>query len=103
MILEIHFRDSTLRHVDSNFYLHSYCFDCKPYTLTNQIASNVRKLIDDLLFEYGLSLNQNGFITSDNEPKMFDALRGANRIGCADHYVDKILEHSFTISHSNCA
>ena len=56
-----------------------------------------------MLFEYGLSLNKNAFITTDNEPKMVAALRGANRIGCADHYVNKILEHSFTISNSNCA
>ena len=55
-----------------------------------------------MLFEYGLSLNQNTFITTDNEPKMAAALRDANRIGCADHYVNKILEHSFTISNSNC-
>ena len=34
---------------------------------------------------------------------MVAALRGANRIGCVDHFVNKILEHSFTISNSNCA
>ncbi|CAF3071012.1 unnamed protein product [Rotaria sp. Silwood2] len=98
----IHFCGVTIRHVDINFYLHSYCLGCKPYTLANQTASNVRKFLDDLLLEYGLSLNENSFITTDNEPKMIAALRGANRIGCADHYINKILEHSFTISNSNC-
>ena len=101
--LRLDFCYATLRYVDSNFYLHSYCLGCKPYTLTYQIAFNVRKFIDNYLFEYGFSLDQNAFITTDNEPKMVAALSGANRIECADHYVNKIFEHSFTISNSNCA
>jgi hypothetical protein len=75
---------------------------CKPYTLENQTAPNIRKFVDDLLAEYGLYLNTNSFIITDNEPKMIAALRGANRVGCSDHYINKVLEHSFTISTSGC-
>jgi pyruvate/oxaloacetate carboxyltransferase len=33
---------------------------------------------------------------------MIAALRGANRVGCSDHYKNNVLEHSFTISTSGC-
>lgn len=102
MILGIHFCGASIRHVDRDFYLHSFCLGCKPYNLANQKAPNIRKFIDDLLSEYGLSLNQNSFIVTDNEPKMLAALHDAHRVGCADHYVNKVLEHSFTLSQSNC-
>jgi hypothetical protein len=52
--------------------------------------------------EYDLSLNTNSFIITDNEPKIVVALRGANPVVRSDHYINKILEHSFTISKSNC-
>ncbi|CAF3356723.1 unnamed protein product [Rotaria socialis] len=54
------------------------------------------KYSDNLLHDYGLSLNTNSFIVSDNEPKMLAALRGVNRVGCSDHYINKALEHAFT-------
>ncbi|CAF3281405.1 unnamed protein product [Rotaria sp. Silwood2] len=98
----IHFCGVTVRATDSDFYLHNFCLCCKPYTLENQTALNIRKFIDELLLEYGLSLNTNSFIITDNEPKMIAALRGANRVGCSDHYINKILEHSFTLSKSGC-
>ncbi|CAF5145503.1 unnamed protein product, partial [Rotaria magnacalcarata] len=69
---------ATVREIDENFYLHSFSLGCKPYTLANQTAPNVRKFIDDLLHDYGLSLNTNSFIVTDNESKMLAALRGAN-------------------------
>ncbi|CAF4165076.1 unnamed protein product [Rotaria sordida] len=98
----IHFCGATLRSIDSDFHLHLFSLGCKPYTLANQTAPNIRKFIDDLLADYNLSLNPNSFIVSDNEPKMLAALRGANRVGCSDHYLNKILEHSFTAPNSDC-
>ncbi|CAF1449139.1 unnamed protein product [Rotaria sp. Silwood1] len=100
--VSIHFCGVTVRATDSDFYLHSFCLCCKPYSLENPTAPNIRKFVDELLLEYGLSLNTNSFIITDNEPKMIAALRGANRVGCSDHYINKILEHSFTISKSGC-
>ncbi|CAF1537198.1 unnamed protein product [Rotaria sp. Silwood1] len=98
----IHFCGVTIRATDSDFYLHSFCLCCKPYTPENQTAPNIRKFIDEILSEYGLSLNTNSFIITDNEPKIIAALRGTNRVGCSDHYINKILEHSFTLSKSGC-
>ncbi|CAM4844024.1 unnamed protein product [Rotaria magnacalcarata] len=100
--LDIHFCSVTICAIDSDFYLNSFCLCCKPYTLENQTTPNVRKFVDELLLEYGLSLNTNSLIVRDNEPKMIAALRGANRVGCSDHYNNKILEHSFTVSKSRC-
>ncbi|CAF3377684.1 unnamed protein product [Rotaria socialis] len=54
------------------------------------------KYSDNLLHDFGLSLNTNSFIVTDNEPKMLAALRGVNRVGCSDHYINKALEHAFT-------
>ncbi|CAF4221761.1 unnamed protein product [Rotaria magnacalcarata] len=100
--LDIHFCSVTICAIDSDFYLNSFCLCCKPYTLENQTTPNVRTFVDELLLEYGLSLNTNSLIVRDNEPKMIAALRGANRVGCSDHYNNKILEHSFTVSKSRC-
>ncbi|CAF5155831.1 unnamed protein product, partial [Rotaria sp. Silwood1] len=97
-----HFCGVTIHATDSDFYLHSFCLCCKPYTPENQTAPNIRKFIDEILSEYGLSLNTNSFIITDNEPKIIAALRGTNRVGCSDHYINKILEHSFTLSKSGC-
>ncbi|CAF4038052.1 unnamed protein product [Rotaria sp. Silwood1] len=98
----IHFCGASLRSLDSDFHLHLFSLGCKPYTLANQTAPNIRKFVDDLLADYNLSLNPNSFIVSDNEPKMLAALRGVNRVGCSDHYLNKILEHSFTAPKSDC-
>lgn len=103
MISGVHFCGATIREIDSDFYLHSFCLGCKPYNLANQTSPNIRKFIDDLLLEYGISLDTHSFIVTDNEPKMLAALRGANRIGCSDHYVNKVLEHLFTSSNSHCS
>jgi len=40
--------------------------------------------------------------TSSILPSAAAALRSANRIGCSDHYINKRLEHSFTLSKSRC-
>ncbi|CAF3394488.1 unnamed protein product, partial [Rotaria sp. Silwood2] len=98
----IHFCGASLRSLDSDFHLHLFSLGCKPYTLANQTAPNIRKFIDDLLADYNLSLNPNSFIVSGNELKMLAALRGVNRVGCSDHYLNKILEHSFTAPKSDC-
>ncbi|CAF3585805.1 unnamed protein product [Rotaria sp. Silwood1] len=102
ILVGIHFCGVTIHATDSDFYLHSFCLCCKPYTPENQTAPNIRKFIDEILSEYGLSLNTNSFIITDNEPKIIAALRGTNRVGCSDHYINKILEHSFTLSKSGC-
>lgn len=60
----------------------------------------VRKFVDDCLADYGLRLTEDVYIVTDNENKMkccFQA--GARRIGCADHYLNKLIEHAFTGNH----
>ncbi|CAF2229394.1 unnamed protein product, partial [Rotaria magnacalcarata] len=80
--------------------LNEWCKTINSYVVV--IDMWTEKYSDDLLLDYGLSLNTNSFIVTDNEPKMLAALRGANRVGCSDHYINKALEHAFTSPKSNC-
>ncbi|CAF4493139.1 unnamed protein product [Didymodactylos carnosus] len=47
--------------------------------------------------EFGLYLNDDIFIMSDNENKMKSAFKeDVQRVGCGAHYLNKILQHAFT-------
>lgn len=102
IILGIHFCGVHLHAVDDELNRHSFALDCKPYTLANQTSANIRKFVDDLLGDYNLFLNVGTFVVTDNEPKMIAAFKDVNRVGCSDHYINKILEHGFTLSQSGC-
>ncbi|CAF3700149.1 unnamed protein product [Rotaria sp. Silwood1] len=48
-------------------------------------------------FPFGLRLNDEKFIMSDNEPTMKSAFNlNFKRIGCSDHFINKQLQHAFT-------
>ncbi len=70
---------------------------CFPYDRENQTANQIRQFVDSKLMEFHLNLDDDKFIVSDNENKMKSAFKDTcTRIGCAIHYVNKQLEHSFT-------
>jgi hypothetical protein len=76
-----------------------YCFvlGCYHYDLESSSAINTRKFVESKLSEFGLNLNENVYIVSDNEPKMLSTFRlNCKRIGCSCHYINKQLEHAFT-------
>jgi hypothetical protein len=88
-----------LRHIDTSMRLHNYVLGCYPYDIdTNQSAPNIRAFVEQILSEYGLHLNVNTYVMTDNEGKMKSAFakEHCKRIGCSDHYLSKQLEHSFT-------
>ena len=76
---------------------------CKPYTLDNQKAKNVRIFIEQELSAFGLTLGNHSYVVSDNENKMKAAFSDLNCVGCADHYLSKRLQHAFTDSKADTA
>ena len=64
----------------------------------------VRKFVDDCLSEYCLRLTDDTYVVTDNENKMKSCFQsGTKRIGCADHYLNKLIEHAFTGKHDQTA
>ena len=61
----------------------------------SQASSNVRKLVNDILKEFGLVLDLSSFIVYDNENKMKSTSHDMNQIGCSVNYLNKILEKIF--------
>ena len=54
--------------------------------------------------EFGLKVNEDMFVVSDNEPKMVRAFKDdTTRVGCSVHYINKVLEHAFKLDESLCA
>ena len=94
--LGISFGGFSLRYVDDQFVLRVFYLGCKPYTLDNQKAPSLRMFVEHELFIYRLSLGSHSYVVSDNENKMKAAFNHVIRVGCADHYLSKRLQHTFT-------
>jgi hypothetical protein len=70
---------------------------CYHYDVESSSAINTRKFVESKLSDYGLKLNENVYVVTDNEPKMLSAFKlNCQRIGCSCHYINKQLEHTFT-------
>jgi hypothetical protein len=65
--------------------------------MENKRAPTIRAYVDDVLNSFGLQLDQEKFVMSDNEPTMKCTFNlNCKRIGCSDHYLNKQLQHTFT-------
>ena len=65
--------------------------------MENKRASTIRLFVDDVLNSFGLKLDEEKFVMSDNEPTMKCTFNlNCKRIGCSDHYLNKQLQHAFT-------
>jgi hypothetical protein len=65
--------------------------------MENKRAPTVRAYIDEILNGFGLKLDKDKFVVSDNEPTMKCTFSlNCTRIGCSSHYVNKQLQHAFT-------
>ncbi len=75
----------------------NFILGCYPYDRENQTAKQIRQFVDSKLIEYGLTLNNQIFIVTDNENRMKAAFKDScSRVGCSIHYLNKQLEHTFT-------
>ncbi|CAF4515924.1 unnamed protein product [Rotaria sp. Silwood2] len=85
-----------LRYVDDNYKLFTFILGCFPYDADNHSAPHLREFIIKKLEEFKLKLDLSKYVVSDNEPKMLATFRGyCIRVGCADHYLNKQLQHAF--------
>ncbi|CAF1535950.1 unnamed protein product [Adineta ricciae] len=93
----IHFRGVFLHHIDQNNELYVFVLGCYPYDEGDQKAPTIRTFVEKCLEEYGLQLNSEKYVMSDNENKMKSAFNfQCKRIGCSSRYLNKQLEHAFT-------
>ena len=54
--------------------------------------------------EFGLNVNNDMFVVSDNEPKIVGAFNvGTTRVGCSAHYIIKVIEHELESDKSVCS
>jgi len=73
-----------------------FSIGCFPYEMENKRAPTIRAFVDNTLKDFGLVLDQEKFVVTDNEPTMLCTFNaGCKRIGCSDHYINKQLQHTF--------
>ncbi|CAF1677362.1 unnamed protein product [Rotaria magnacalcarata] len=98
----IHYCGIALNHINSELQFQSFVLGCYPYDHENHNASQIRQFVDSKLTEYGLILDNQKFVVTDNENRMKAAFKDSCcRVGCAIHYVNKQLEHTFTTKEIN--
>jgi hypothetical protein len=56
--------------VDVKFQSQTFLIGCYPYEFENKRAPTVRLFIDNILSDFGLKLDSEKFVMSDNEPTM---------------------------------
>ncbi|CAF1473288.1 unnamed protein product [Rotaria magnacalcarata] len=100
----LHYGGISLHFVDVGFNLQMFILACKLYDLPNQKAYNIRDFVNIVVEEFGLKINEDIFIVSDNESKMVAAFRdGVIRIGCSAHYINKVIQHAFELEEPCCS
>jgi hypothetical protein len=93
----MHFGGISLHHIDESNQLQVFVLGCYPYDENDQKAPSIRHFVEGILDEYGLKLDDEKYLMSDNENKMKSAFDSrCKRIGCSSHYLNKQLEHAFT-------
>ncbi|CAF3404891.1 unnamed protein product, partial [Rotaria sp. Silwood2] len=85
-----------LRYVEEYSRLFTFLIGCFPYNAASHSAQHLREFVNKMLEEYKLQLDSTKFVVTDNERKMLPAFRKqCSRVGCADHYLNKQLQHVF--------
>ncbi|CAF1285589.1 unnamed protein product [Rotaria sordida] len=84
-------------HIDPEFQSYMFSIGCFPYEMENKRAPTIRTFVNDTLKDFGLVLDQEKFVVTDNEPTMLCTFNtDCKRIGCSDHYINKQFQHTFT-------
>jgi hypothetical protein len=100
---KVHYGGVTLHSYSEQYGLLVFVLACKPYDLATQSADNIRLFTNTILESYGLAVDQVRYVVSDNENKMRASFRDdVIRIGCAAHFINKIVEHSLCNPNIDC-
>ncbi|CAF3375517.1 unnamed protein product [Rotaria sp. Silwood2] len=100
---KIHYGGVTIHTYSEEHGLQVFVLACKPYDLSSQSAENIRLFTNTILESYGLVLDKVKYVVSDNENKMRSSFRNnVVRIGCATHFINKIIEHALCKSDIDC-
>jgi len=100
---KIHYGGVTVHTYSDEHGLLVFVLACKPYDLPSQSADNIRLFTDKILESYGLALDKVKYVVSDNENKMRASFRSNTiRIGCASHFINKIIEHALCKPDIDC-
>ncbi|CAF3860218.1 unnamed protein product, partial [Rotaria sp. Silwood1] len=85
-----------LRYVEEYSQLFTFIIGCFRDNAASHSAQHLREFVNKILEEYKLQLDSTKFVVTDNEPKMLPAFREqCSRVGSADHYLNKQLQHAF--------
>jgi hypothetical protein len=99
----VHYGGLSLHYIDEQLQLRVFTLACQAYDYESQHAINLRSFANKILEEFGLFMNDRVFIVTDNENKMKSAFKDdVQRVGCSAHYLNKILQHAFTINGIKC-
>ncbi|CAF1526422.1 unnamed protein product, partial [Adineta steineri] len=60
----------SLSHIDQEFQSYMFSFGCFPYEMKNKRASTIRSFVNGTLKTFGLALDSEKFVVTDNEPTM---------------------------------
>jgi hypothetical protein len=86
----------SLNHIDQQYHSKELLIGCYPYEMENKRATTIRSFIENVLSEFGLKINGETFVMTDNEPTMKCTFNlNCRRIGCSDHYLNKQIQHAF--------
>ncbi|CAF1377482.1 unnamed protein product [Adineta steineri] len=100
---KIHHGGVTIHTYSEEHGLLVFVLACKPYDLPSQTADNIRLFTDKILESYDLDLHKVKYVVSDNANKMRATFRSdIIRIGCATHFINKIIEHSLCKRDIDC-
>ena len=100
---KIHYGGVTIHTYSEEHGLQVFVLACKPYDLSSQSADNIRLFTNTILESYDLVLDKVKYVVSDNENKMRSSFRSSViRIGCATHFINKIVEHALCKPDIDC-
>ncbi|CAF1392444.1 unnamed protein product [Rotaria sordida] len=77
----VHYAGISFHHVNTQFKLNTFILCCRAYELENQTSPNIRRFVNSILDEFGLSFDtSSSYVVSDNENKMRCAFADLKRV-----------------------
>ncbi|CAF1306437.1 unnamed protein product [Rotaria sordida] len=69
-LIGVHYAGISFHHVNTRFKLNTFILCCRAYELENQTSPNIRRFVNSILDEFGLSFDtSSSYVVSHNENK----------------------------------